>query len=138
MSAPDLTAVLKQDLGITVDTEDDWIKRRVAGIWSRIEHYTNRRLCVPPAQFVDDWTRIAGVDVYYNSPPLIAFLPRATTFLRYFPVVSVDKIVQGGSELDVAGARFDPRTGRLLSLSAPSMVAGDLSRILLQTTTITY
>jgi hypothetical protein len=140
MSAPDLTAELKEDLGITAadTTQDEWIERRVAGIWSRLEHATNRRLCIPPAKFMDDFTAIAGVDVWWVSPPAIASMPRTTVFLRQFPVVSIEALEVGTEDRDPTGVRFNPRTGRLLTLNDPVNIAIDVSREMLGTTKITY
>ena len=42
---------IKDDLGIpTGDTsQDEWLQRRIDGVWARMEAYTCRKLCAPPA-----------------------------------------------------------------------------------------
>lgn len=140
MSAPDILDEIKDDLGIPADdaTNDDWIARRIAGIWSRIEHYTARALCVPPQAFVDDYSLMVSVDPHQPSPPALWLPPRSTIFLRYFPVVSIEELFLDGQPGTAADVRFDPRNGKLFSLTGSTWVE-DLSRRLWQSQTrITY
>src|SRR5262245_13034829 len=91
----DLLATIKDDLGIppTDASNDVWLQRRIDGVWARMEAYTFRKLCAPPQAFVDDWGELVVQGYHANVPPPIAYPPRATIFLRYFPVASITDIV---------------------------------------------
>lgn len=112
---------LKDDLGIPPgDTSQDaWLQRRIDGVWAAFESYTGRRLCVPPAQFMDNWGEVALSRPYSNVPPPLAALPSASVFLRHYPVVSIDAIVQSGSDGDAANVMFDAASGKLFSVDGP-------------------
>src|ERR1700760_1554593 len=86
---------IKDDLGIPAgDTsQDEWLQRRIDGVWARMESYTYRKLCAPPAGFVDDWGELIDQHYAANQPPVISYSRRGTVFLRYFPVASIDAIV---------------------------------------------
>jgi hypothetical protein len=138
MSAPpNILDALKADLGIP-DTEDAWLQRRVDGVWARMQVYTSRDLAVPPGQFIDDWGEIAVADPQQPLPPALWFAPRASVFLRCFPVVSIDAITIDGSVIDAAGTHFDWRTGKLFTLGQ-TQYAEDLSgRLRCSRAQITY
>lgn len=123
---------VKDDLGIKDYASDEWLCRRLNGIWSRIETYTSRKLCAPPQGFMDDWSEIAVAAPFQPAPMwALAWPPTATVFLRYHPVVSIDGISFNGTPGDPAAVRFDPRTGKLLTLRNPQIGAEDLSRELI-------
>lgn len=113
MSAPDILDEIKEDLGITDDDSDAWLERRIAGIWSRMEHYTSRALCSPPQGFVDDWGLISFNGTQLPAPPATWLPPRASVFLRYFPVASIDAVNWDTGTGDASAVRFDARTGKL-------------------------
>lgn len=141
MSTPDILDEIKDDLGIAADddTSDAWLTRRIAGIWSRMEAYTSRALCAPPAQFVDDWGNISTTHAFQPEPPALWHAPRSSVFLRCFPVVSIDEVISNGATaIDADGVRFDARTGKLFGLDA-NQFASDLSVVLRSTQArITY
>lgn len=112
---------LKDDLGIPAgDTSQDaWLQRRIDGVWAAFESYTGRRLCVPPAQFMDDWGSVALTRPHRNVPPPLAYPASASVFLRYYPVVSVDAIVQSEAAGVSANVVFDAATGKLTSVDGP-------------------
>jgi hypothetical protein len=118
MSAPDILMEIKDDLGICgVSDHDAWLQRRIANVWSRMEHYTSRSLAAPPVTFIDDWTRIALTNPQQPLPPALYMQPRSTVFLRHFPVSAIDAIDLSGTLGDPVQVRFDPSTGKLFSLN---------------------
>lgn len=128
---------LKEDLGITDASQDAWLQRRVDGIWSRIEQYTARKLRAPPEAFVDDWGLIAEVDV--NQPQPLWYMARASVFLRYFPVASIEAIEMDSGAGTASDVRFDGKTGKLFNLSPGGMFAQDVSTWLVRSRVkITY
>jgi len=129
MTAPDILDEIKQDLDVTGSTDDAWFQRRIDAIWRRMEVYTERALCVPPKAFIDDWGLIAQTGVI-AMPPLIAAVPRASVFLRYFPVVSVDAVYLNDTSVTPANVSFDRNNGKLLSVQN-AIYAEDMSRALL-------
>jgi hypothetical protein len=127
MSAPDaLLDAIKDDLGITDGTQDAWLQRRLNGIWSRIEHYTSRVLASPPAAFVDDWSLIVVNNRHYPVPPSREYVSRASVFLRYFPVASIEAVEINGAASEPADVQFDPSNGKLFTLTG-SLWSEDLS-----------
>jgi gp6-like head-tail connector protein len=130
VSAPDILADIKADLGITTNTDDAFLQRRINGVWALMERYTGRALSIPPAQFIDDWGRIVRVNGQEPLPLSYRFLPRATVFLRYVPVVSIDALEIDGAASPAAGVTFDPKTGKLFTLTEGH--ACDVSHRLLQ------
>ena len=140
MSAPDILDEIKSDLGVATGdtTSDEWLNRRIAGIWARMEAYTSRALCAPPQKFVDDWGNIVTTHRYYMEPPMLHYAPRGSVFLRCFPVVSIDDVTMHGNAGDANVVRFDQRTGKLFTLIENSWVH-DLSQTLRQSQArITY
>lgn len=129
MSAPDILADIKADLGITASTDDAWLQRRIAAIWARMEVYTSRRLCAPPATFVDDWGTVVSTAPVWPVPPIVRHPPRASVFLRYFPVVSIEQVELDGAPF-VTVPMFDGKTGKVLSVYDASPWAGDMSTAL--------
>lgn len=127
--APIDLANLKDDLGIIDNTQDAWLQRRVNGIWSRIEAYTARKLCAPPAPFVDDWGLVFENQKQYPAPPALWHAPSTTVFLRYFPVSSIDAVEINGNAGDASGVRFDPKTGKLFALQGETWL-WDISHVL--------
>lgn len=127
--APIDLANLKDDLGITDTSQDEWLQRRVNGLWSRIERYTERRLCAPPAAFVDDWSLVVENGRYQPLPPVLSWPTTASVFLRYFPVASIDAIEISGSAATAGDVRFEPKTGKLVGLRGEPW-AYDLSHCL--------
>jgi hypothetical protein len=139
MSAPAaLLDNIKDDLGITDTASDAWLQRRLDGIWSRIEHYTSRVLASPPAAFIDDWSRMVINDPQQPLPPPLYFAPRATVFLRYFPVASIEAVELDGQTGVPGDVRFDPRTGKLFNLDGSSFAQDLSSRLFMAQTRITY
>lgn len=137
MSAPDILADIKSDLGITDSASDEWLGRRIAGIWSRMEHYTSRALCSPPQTFIDDWGLISFNGTQLPSPPATWVPPRASVFLRYFPVVSIEAIEHDGAAGDPTKVRWDGRTGKLFNFD--QVWAEDLGPFLFNSRTrVTY
>src|SRR5262249_28976189 len=130
MSAPDILDAIKADLGITDNSQDQWVQRRIDGAWARMEAYTLRKLCSPPQSFVDDWGDIATVQEAQPQPPMLYMPPAATVFLRYFPVTEISALELDGAAGLAADVRFDPRTGKLFTLYPGSIYAEDLSRTL--------
>jgi hypothetical protein len=122
---------LKDDLGIPEgDTsQDEWLQRRIDGVWARIEAYTLRRLCAPPASFIDDWGELIDQHYSANQPPIISYPRRGSVFLRYFPVASIDAIVVNEEAHATTDVRWDKASGKLLSLQA-SGIAEDLGQVL--------
>ena len=133
MSAPDILAEIKEDLGIAAadTTLDAWLQRRIDGIWARMEVYTSRRLCIPPAKFADDWGNIVTTAGVHAMPPSITYAARGSVFLRVCPVVSIEVVETDGTPIAPANmaVEFDGRTGKLFSLRVNEM-PGDLSRAL--------
>ena len=129
--APIDLAILKDDLDIDpADTSQDaWLQRRVNGIWQRMETYTARRLVSPPQGFVDDWGELILNDRYRLQPPGYAWRdqPRASVFLRQFPVQSITAVELNGAAIpDPTVAMFDGKTGKLFGLDGSSEIALDL------------
>lgn len=139
MSAPAaLLEAIKDDLGITDTANDAWLQRRLDNIWSRIEHYTSRKLHSPPAPYIDDWARMVVTNPVVPLPPMWEPI-RVSPFLRYFPVTSIEAIELNGASADPTKVVFSPRTGKLFSLSGDMLYAEDLSGQLYGTRTrITY
>lgn len=138
---PSLLAILKDDLGIAAGdtTNDAWLQRRIDGVWARMEKYTSRRLCAPPAAFIDDWGLIVVNAPSQPVPPALMFPPGASVFLRYFPVAAISAITMDGAAGNQAGVRFDPNTGKLLGLTPGALYAEDLScRLIGSRARITY
>jgi hypothetical protein len=123
---------IKDDLGIPAgDTsQDEWLQRRIDGVWARMEAYTYRKLCAPPAGFVDDWGELIDQHYSWNQPPVISYPRRGSVFLRYFPVASIDAIVVNDQPHATTDVRWDKASGKLLSLQA-SGIAEDLGQVLL-------
>lgn len=115
MAAPSILAEIKADLGIADNASDAWVQRRLNGVWARMEAYTSRRLATPPATFEDDWGDIANVSNQPTPPPL-SYQPRASVFLRHFPVTEIVAVNMSGTDGDPTKVRFDPNTGKILSL----------------------
>jgi hypothetical protein len=109
---------IKDDLGIplTDTSQDEWLQRRIDGIWARFEAYTLRSLAVPPATFVDDWSTVVELSRHWLLPPSFEFRPTASTFLRQFPVKAVTAFEIDGGAADASRVRFNPKTGQLLAL----------------------
>lgn len=138
MSAPAILDDIKADLGITDNADDAWLQRRIDGVWARMEVYTSRALCAPPQAFVDDWNRMVVNDQQQPLPPPLHMSPRASVFLRYFPVASIEAVTIDGVDGDPAAVRFDPRTGKLFTLTGQQW-SEDLSGVLyMSRTQITY
>src|SRR5262245_27836206 len=122
---------IKDDLGIPQgDTsQDEWLQRRIDGVWARMEAYTSRKLCAPPASFVDDWGELIDQHYSWNQPPVIAYPRRGSVYLRSFPVASVDAVVVNDQANETSDVRWDKASGKLLSLQA-SGLAEDLGLVL--------
>jgi hypothetical protein len=122
---------IKDDLGISQgDTsQDEWLQRRIDGVWARMEAYTCRKLCSPPLGFVDDWGELIDQHYSWNQPPVISYPRRGSVFLRYFPVASIDAILVNDQVHATTDVRWDKATGKLLSLQA-SGIAEDLGQVL--------
>ena len=131
--APNILDDIKADLGITGSTDDAWLQRRIDGIWARMEVYTSRKLCAPPAKFADDWGNIVNTQPIYPMPPPLMSMPRGSVFLRVCPVVSIDAVISDGSPIAPAqmAVQFDSRTGKLFALRVGEMT-GDMSSALRQ------
>lgn len=126
MTAPAVDlATLKDDLGIPASdtTQDAWLERRIAGVWSAFEEYTGRRLSVPPAQFMDDWGDVVLSGRRTNLPPVLAFPQRASVYLRLYPVTSIDAVENYGAAGNPADVSVEEATGKIVSLQAS--VLGD-------------
>jgi hypothetical protein len=119
MLAPSLLAMLKDDLGIPADdtTYDAWLTRRADNIWRRFETYTGRTLATPPASFVDDWSKVSQVQAWDNLPPVLAFPPVGSVFLRVTPVMAVTALELHGQTADSVKVLFEPASGKLFSLT---------------------
>jgi hypothetical protein len=116
--APVDLATIKDDLGIdAADTSNDaWLVRRIDGIWSRFEAYTFRHLRLA-APWTDDWGEIARTLVHRQEPPPLVSIPRATVFLRVFPVEAVTGLwLNDQQQADLTQLVFDGATGKVLSL----------------------
>jgi hypothetical protein len=133
---PPILDSIKSDLGITGTENDAFITRRIAAAWAWMERYTSRELCVPPAGFIDDWRRIAQAGPVPPLPPSWDHQPRATVFLRHFPVVKIDAVDLDGTAGVAADVMFNPKTGKLFSLRG-QVESEDLSNQLWRTK-ITY
>jgi hypothetical protein len=126
-------AILKDDLGIDpADTSNDaWLQRRVNGVWQRMETYTARSLSSPPSGFVDDWGELVINDRVQQQPPLWNNMrPRASVFLRQFPVLSINGVELNGTPIDPSFAIVDNKTGKLFGLDGSSLYARDLGVLL--------
>jgi hypothetical protein len=126
-------AILKDDLGIDpADTSNDaWLQRRVNGVWQRMETYTARSLSSPPSGFVDDWGELVMNDRVQQQPPLWNNMrPRASVFLRQFPVLSINGVELNGTPIDPGFAIVDNKTGKLFGLDGSSLYARDLGVLL--------
>jgi hypothetical protein len=123
--------IIKDDLGIPQgDTsEDEWLQRRIDGVWARMEAYTCRKLCAPPSAFIDDWGELIDQHYSWNQPPMISYPRRGSVFLRHFPVASIDAIVVNDLAHAVTDVRWDKASGKLLSLQV-SGIAEDLGQLL--------
>lgn len=132
-SAPIDLAILKDDLGIppTDASNDAWLQRRVDAVWARMEAYTNRKLCSPPASFVDDWGELVIQHHHVNLPPAIAFPRRGSIFLRYYPVPAIEAVVVNDQDLDASKVRWDNASGKLLALNSDQAHAQDLGQPLI-------
>jgi hypothetical protein len=131
---------IKDDLGIPTGdtTQDAWLQRRIDEIWARFEAYTLRSLSVPPASFVDDWSTVVELSRHQVMPPSWDYTPRASTFLRQFPVLSVTAFEIDGGVVDPTRVRFNPLTGQLLAVD-PAAWNSDLGPRLAQSRAkITY
>jgi hypothetical protein len=118
VSAPDILDDIKADLGIIGTTDDPWLQRRIDGAWARIEKYTARALAAPPASFVDDWGKISSANQQFPVPPSYIYAPRASVFLRYFPVTELVEVRLDGTPIpELADVTFDSKTGKLFSVS---------------------
>lgn len=130
-------ATIKDDLNIPASdtSNDEWLTRRIDNIWARMERFCSRKLCVPPQPFVDDWGEIALNGVHINLPPIIAYWPRTTVFLRVYPVTEITAV--NLSDVDLAaldGVHWDIDSGKLLALDAQASgwrVDGGLDRRLM-------
>jgi hypothetical protein len=131
-NAPVDLDTLKEDLGIPQgDTsQEEWLRRRIDGVWARMESYTCRKLCAPPSAFVDDWGELIDQHYSWNQPPVISYPRRGSVFLRYFPGASIDAIIVNDQAHAVTDVRWDKTSGKLLSLQ-PSGLAEDLGHVLL-------
>ncbi|HKV17357.1 MAG TPA: phage head-tail connector protein [Reyranella sp.] len=126
MTAPAILDDIKADLGITGNTDDAWLQRRINAVWARMEVYTSRKLCAPPAKFVDDWGQIASQGVVHVLPPILMQPARGSVFLRCFPVVSIEAVELHEGATAADDVTFDARTGKLFSVRG-SIYAEDLS-----------
>jgi len=140
MSAPDILADIKADLGITDNASDAWLQRRIDGAWARMEKYTARALAAPPAAFVDDWGKIVSTAQHHPVPPSWDYhAGRASVFLRYFPVVSIDELRLDGAVVpDPTTVVFDAKTGKLFSVETSAGVVDLSARLRGANARITY
>jgi hypothetical protein len=113
---------IKDDLNIIDDSQDAWLQRRLDGVWARMESFCGRKLCAPPLPFVDDWGEITINGEHVNRPPLLAYWPRASVFLRVHPVAEITAIELYGSSADPAQALFDIDSGKLFTVTAGGTV----------------
>ena len=122
--------IIKDDLGIDpADTShDEWLQRRVDGLWSRFQTYTGRML-VAESAFVDDWGELVVNGVPQLQPPALVVAPRGSVFLRVFPVASITKLTVNGADMDASKATVDRASGKLLSLDGPPV--SDLAALLI-------
>lgn len=129
-AAPPILDEIKEDLGITDTLNDAWLIRRIDGIWSRMEVYTSRKLCVPPSKFVDDWGNITTTNRVYGQPPPLVYPPRASVFLRYIPVPTIEAVEIDGALLAPAdmAVRWDKANGKVMALRTSDADAQDLGR----------
>jgi hypothetical protein len=130
---------IKDDLGIPADdtTNDAWLQRRIAGIWSRFQIYTGRPLqLVGP--WIDDWSEIAPSHFHMNQPPILNERRRASTFLRVFPVKSIDAILFNLNDGDPDAVVVDNDSGRVLSLGTTSQAMDCAALLLTSQAVITY
>ena len=118
LSAPiiDLDTV-KDDLGIPASdtTNDAWLQRRIDGIWSRFQSYTQRPLTLASA-WADDWGELVQNAAPLTEPPLIRAHASASVFLRVFPVQQITKLTLNGTDQDVARVIFDHDDGKLIGI----------------------
>ena len=117
MAAPEFDlAALRDDLGASeTEASDEWLERRVASIWARIEIYTQRRLG-PVATFQDDWGRV--VQHGHWDVVLPVYNPgRVSPYLRQTPVTEIVSAFSGAAELDKTKILFDPESGQIQSIT---------------------
>lgn len=120
--------VIKDDLGITGSENDDWLIRRIGGVWARFETYTSRYLAVPPATFMDDWGALSSIMATASQPPAIDFPPVGSPFLRATPVRSIIGVVRNGTPAnDPTTVVYESGSGKLFSLG-DGQLAHDVSR----------
>src|SRR5262245_18603281 len=131
--APIDIAAIKDDLNIppTDTSQDAWLQRRINEIWARMEVFCDRRLCAPPATFIDDWGELTINGAHYNVPPVIAYSLKTTVFLRQIPVQTISEIVLNDQAVDPASAKWDIGSGKLFSVRGDGVLAEDLSCALL-------
>jgi hypothetical protein len=134
-------AYLKDDLGISGTTDDQWLQRRIDSIWARFEAYCFRPL-QPPMVYEDDWGQIAtNLNPWWRQPatlpPSQLYLPMvarplgyATVFLRNFPVTSLVQATLNSADYDVSKILYDSTNGKLIAVQGPG-TATDLSNYLL-------
>jgi hypothetical protein len=114
-NAPVDLQVVKDDLGITDDTSDAWLQRRVNGLWARFQRYTARPLMLSSG-WADDWGELVQNHPANTEPPIIRAAPSASVFLRVFPVQSISKFTVNGADQDASRVLFDGESGKLLGL----------------------
>ena len=117
LSAPIDLATVKDDLGIPASdtTNDPWLQRRIDGIWSRFQSFTQRPLTLT-STWADDWGELVQNAAPLTEPPLIRAHASASVFLRVFPVQEITKLTLNGTDQDVAGVIFDHDDGKLIGI----------------------
>jgi hypothetical protein len=132
-NAPIDLATLKEDLNIPASdtSQDAWLQRHINNIWARMEKFCDRRLCAPPATFIDDWGELTINGTHWNVPPPLAYPQRTTVFLRHIPVQTITAIELNGDAVATLAPKWDIHSGKLFSVRGDSVLAEDLSGVLL-------
>lgn len=135
MTAPayDLES-LKDDVGITGTQDDAWLARRVAAVWARFETYTQRYLG-PVATWEDDFSRTLKTPARV-APPF--WRGNTVPFLTVTPVVEILSATSGGQPVDVRQVLFDPKSGRIESMSGVSGLHWELCDMAYNHSVIVY
>jgi hypothetical protein len=118
---------IKDDVGITDNASDEWLTRRLNGLWDNIRKYTARYLS-PQATFVDDWSMMSERHANVYPPQRTYTMASNSMYLSEYPVVSITECIVNGTDV-ASEVNFDPNNGQMVNATPESFLGAKIKYV---------